>query len=436
MYDTLIVGGRLADPEADVIRPADIAIDRGLIAEVAPAILPEAGRRVIDATGAIIAPGLVDLHAHVAWRISPLAVDADALAANAGVTTWIDAGSAYATTIEAFREYVIDRSAVRILVLLRLGPQSNEILPTAVVAQSDSDLLAAVAARHRDLVVGIKVSMGQCGIELLDLGLRAAERCDLPLMVHIAQQPPDIGEILDRMRPGDILTHAATGQTMRIVDDAGALLPAAMRARERGIAFDLGHGAGSFDWRTAEALAAADALPSTISTDAWQVAIRGPMFDLPTCMSKMLHLGMPLLDVIRAVTTRPAERVRRSGEFGTVRVGASADLVLLDIHEGSFPLYDSGGDVRVGERLIRPRLTLRAGRSLLPGVVAPLADWLDVAMEAGLDPNPQGGLRPAVRRFQEHLERRGHTPAAMAAAGAAASSARPRPSATGGGHSS
>ena len=419
MYDTVIAGGRVADPEAGRIGFADVAIDRGRIAAIDARIPATAARQVVDATGAIVAPGLVDLHAHVAWRLNPLAVDADALAASGGVTTWVDAGSAYATTIEGFREYVIARSAVRILALLRLGPQSSEILPTAVVAQSDADLLGAVAARHRDLVVGIKVSMGQCGIELLDLGLHAAAASDLPLMCHIAQRPPDIEEILDRMRPGDIVTHSATGQTMRLVDDTAVLLPAVVRARDRGVEFDLGHGAGSFSWASAEALAAAGALPTTISTDAWQVAIRGPMFDLPTCMSKLLHLGMPLLDVIRAVTSRPAERVGRAGEFGTLRIGAPADLVLLDVHDGSFPLYDSAGEVRVARQLIRARLTMRGGRPLRPGDLAPLADWLDVAMEAGLDPNPQGGLRPAVRRFQEELVRLGHTPAAMAASAGA-----------------
>jgi dihydroorotase len=416
VYDTLISGGLLVDPEADAIRHGDVAIEGGRIAAVGQTLAMPA-RTVIDASGALVTPGLVDLHAHVAWRLSPTAVDADALAADGGVTTWIDAGSAYATTIEGFREHVIDRSTVRILALLRLGPQMNEILPTAVVAQADADLLGEVASRHREVVVGIKVSMGQCRIDLLDLALSAAERAELPLMCHIAQVPPDVSEILDRLRPGDIVTHAATGQTMRLVDDAGRVLPAAIRARDRGVAFDLGHGAGSFSWRTAEALAAADFLPSTTSTDAWQVAVRGPMFDLPTCMSKLLHLGLPLLEVVRSVTTRPAARVARTGEFGTLRVGAAGDIAVLDVLAGEFPLYDSAGEARVVDRLIRARLALRAGRVLRPGTLAPLADWLDVAIEAGLDPNPQGGLRPAVRRFQEELVSRGHTPAAMATTG-------------------
>ncbi len=414
--DTLIAGGTVVDPEKRTAFRADVAIGGGRISAIAERIRPDPEATVVDATGQLVVPGLVDLHSHVNWRTTPHAVNADSLAAMSGVTTWIDAGSAYPTTIEAMREHVIEKSQVRVRSLLRIGLGGAPLVPPGGIHERDADMLAAVARRHDDVVVGVKVSMGQCDLQPLRVARRAADLAGLPLMVHIAQQPPPVDDVLAMVRDGDVVTHAFTGQTMCLAGTDGHLREAARAAKERGVRFDVGHGAGSFSWAAAEKLVADDLFPDTISTDSWQVSVRGPMFDLPTCMSKFLHLGMPLVEVIRACTWAPAMTVGGQHDFGLLRPGRPADVSLLKVHEGSFPLYDTGGDVRVVKQLLTCTATYVAGRRLAPGVLEPLADWIDIALSSeGFDPNPAGGLRPAVRRFQAELEERGHTPAALAA---------------------
>jgi len=413
-FDTLIRGGTVLDPQTGTMTVSDLGITGGRVVALGNELPASDVGEMIDATGRYVVPGLVDLHAHVNLWSHSTSIDADALAPSTGVTTWIDAGSAYPTGIEALREYVMAASNVRILSLLRIGRGGIELHPPMGLVAADADLLAAVAKRHRDVVVGVKVSMGRCDMGPLRIALRAAELAALPLMVHIAQAPPDIDAILGELRPGDIVTHSFTGQTMRIVNEHGALRASAFRARDRGVVFDVGHGAGSFSWATAERLVEAGFWPDTISTDSWRVSIDGPMFDLPTCLSKFLHLGLELPAAIRAVTSRAAEVVGQTGQFGTLAIGAQADVAILRVESGRFPLYDTDQAVRIADRLIRVDLTLVGGRPLPPRVPPPMPTWLEAALSmGGLDPNPQGGLRPEVPAFQAELRRRGHTPAQM-----------------------
>src|SRR5205085_11540255 len=181
------------------------------------------------------------------------------------------------------------------------------------------------------------------GLEPLRLARRAAEECELPLMLHIAFGPPEIDDVLALMRPGDILTHCFSGLTMKIVDDAGRLRDFAKRAWDSGVVMDIGHGTGSFSYETAEALMSAGRRPDVISTDLHQLSVKGPAFDLPTCMSKFLHLGMPLRDVVAACTSRPAELLAIDREVGSPRVGPYADVAVFRLLAGTVPLYDIFG---------------------------------------------------------------------------------------------
>ena len=174
-------------------------------------------------------------------------------------------------------------------------------------------------------------------------------------MVHIAMAPPSIDEVLDLLRPGDICTHAFTGLTMKIVDEEGRMRESTRRALDRGVLLDIGHGTGSFSFETAEALLAQGVRPDTISSDMHQQSIYGPMFDLPTTMTKFLHLGMPLADVVRASTSRPAELLGLEREVGSLRPGVRADIGLFTLLEGSFPLYDIAGETRVSQRCFATR---------------------------------------------------------------------------------
>src|SRR4051812_8541755 len=232
----------------------------------------ESAFRVIDAEGQMVMPGLVDLHTHVFHKVTYWGIDPDPVASASGVTTWNDAGSAGGLTLPGLREFVADRARARITAFLNISNIGlvGENYECANAAYLDVDLFRRLADQNRDLVVGVKVRMGtptvgDNGLEPLRLARRAAEECELPLMVHVAFGPPEIAEVIALMRPGDILTHCFTGLSMKIVDDDGNLHDVAKRAWDSGVVMDIGHGTGSFAYATAEPLMAAGRRPDVIS---------------------------------------------------------------------------------------------------------------------------------------------------------------------------
>jgi dihydroorotase len=414
-FDLLIRGGEVIDPGGGFEGPLDVAVSRGRIAAVELDIPAEAAFQVIDAEGLIITPGLVDLHTHVFHKVTYWGIDPDPVASTSGVTTWNDAGSAGALTLPGLREFVVDRSRVRIKAFLNISNIGlvGENHECANLAYLDVDLFRRLADANRDLVVGAKVRMGtptvgENGLEPLRLARRAAEECELPLMVHVAFGPPAIEEVLALMRPGDILTHCFTGLSMKIVDDDGRLNEVAERAWDSGVVMDIGHGTGSFAYETAEALMEAGRLPDVISTDLHQLSIKGPAYDLPTTMSKFLHLGMSLEDVVRATTSRPAELLGVEREIGTLRPGSVADIALFRLLPGRFPLYDIWGEMREAGALLVNTHTIVGGRPLEPLAPQAPAPW---ATEP-IWPELQKEFSDRLQAMREQ----GHTPAALRAA--------------------
>jgi dihydroorotase len=412
--DLLIRNGHLLDPAAGYDGELDVAVSRGRIAAVDTDLPTEEAARVVDASGHLVLPGLVDFHTHTFHGFSFWGVDPDPIASRTGVTTWNDAGTPGAMTIEGFRRHIVDEAQVRITTHLNISCVGlvGENYETAVLENCDPEIARRAVERHRDLVTGIKVrigtpTVGDTGVETLRRALAAAEACDLPVMVHIAMAPPAVDEVLDLLRPGDVCTHAFTGLTMRLVDDEGRLRHSARRALDRGVLLDVGHGTGSFSFASAEALLAQDVLPDTISTDVHQQSIHGPMFDLPTTMTKFIALGMALPDVVRATTSRPAELLGLEREVGSLRPGARADLGLFELLEGEFPLYDVAGDVRVSPAMLRNTLTILGGRELARREPEPRAFWTEPTWP------PE---QVAFTQKQQRLHDLGHTPDAMAAA--------------------
>jgi dihydroorotase len=413
-FDLLIRGGEVIDPGGANEGRLDVAVTRGRIAAVDGSIPRESASRVIDADGMFVTPGLVDLHTHVYRGATYWGLDPDPIASRSGVTTWADAGSAGALTLPGFREFIVERSVSRIKAFLNISMIGlvGENHESANLSYLDTDLFRRLVDEHRDLVVGVKVRMGtpnvgENGIEPLRRARRAADECGLPLMVHVSVAPPSIEEVLALMRPGDILTHCCTGLSMRIVDENGQLFDFAKRAWDDGVVIDTAHGSGSFSWATAEALLAAGRLPDTISTDLHQLSIRFPAYDLPTCLTKFLHLGVPLREVIRAATYRPAEVLGLEREIGSLRPGMTADMALFELLEGRFPLYDAPGEVREARQLLRNTLTIVAGRPMRPMPASPPAPWIE-------EPTWPADQSPFSRR-QRELRELGHTPDAMAA---------------------
>lgn len=365
-----ITGGTVIDPASGLHARSDVRIDAGRIAAVAPDLTPEPGADVLDATDLLVVPGLVDLHVHVYRGVADLSVEADETCLGRGVTTAVDGGSAGANTFAGFRKLVAEPSRGRILAFLNIsamGQVDTHLGELHDLRFADPERAIAVAAANRDLIVGFKVRVsemlaGRNGIAALERALEAGDATALPVMVHIGGTPFGLEEVVDRLRPGDVVTHAFTGwRPGGILDDDGRIVAGAREARKRGVRFDVGHGAGSFTWRVAEAALADGFRPDSISTDLHRFNIASPVHDLATTMSKLLLLGVPVAEVIAMVTSAPAATLGMTGRVGSLDVGSEADVTVLRVEEGRFDLADSAGDVREARQRLVPVAVVRAG---------------------------------------------------------------------------
>jgi dihydroorotase len=358
MSDLILTGGRIIDPASGRDEIAEIAFTAGTIAEIGRD-LPRGGAKIVDVAGKLVVPGLIDLHTHVYWGGTSLGVDAVAVARRSGTTTFVDAGSSGPGNFHGFRRHVIEPSPVRILPILNVSHAGIFAFSTTVMVGECADLrlldprdCVRVINANRDLIVAVKVRVGRTaggnsGIAPLDIALEVAEEVGLPVMAHLDHPPPSRLDVLSRLRRGDILTHCFRPFPNAPIASDGSVREEVAAARERGIVFDIGHGGGSFGFRTAEGMLAAGFLPDVISSDVHQLSINGPAFDQITTMSKLLSLGMPLLDVVRAGTSAPAAALGR-GDIGRLAPGAAADATVIDLAEGAFAYRDVLGETRQG----------------------------------------------------------------------------------------
>jgi dihydroorotase len=371
-YDLLFTGGDVLDPGGGHAGRLDVAVSAGRIAAVGADLSAGAARRV-DVTGRLLTPGLVDLHTHVFPGGGYWGIDPDPIAWYTGVTTWVDAGSAGAYTIDGLRAFAAGRQ-VRVPVLLNiaapgLAARTGE---SRDLDNVDVDLAVETIRHHRDLIRGVKVRIdsaivGDNGVEPLRRGLAAAGACGLPVMVHIGSAPPPVDEVLELLRPGDIVTHCASG----IANPLGA---AAEAAYARGVRFDIGHGSGGFAFDVAGAQLAAGIRPYTISTDLHARSLYGPAFDLPTTMAKLLALGLSLDEVVAAATVQPARALGL--DAGTLTPGAPADLAVFTVDERPFEVVDAHRQVRQAPLRLRNDATYVSGRRLPPRLPVPPPSWI------------------------------------------------------------
>jgi dihydroorotase len=384
--DLLFVDATIIDPTTRAVLRRDVGVSGDKVVSVEGRISRNA-KKVIRARGCLLAPGLFDLHTHIYPHGPYWGVDPRAIAWRTGVTSWIDCGSAGAFNVAALQHLSDAFAPLEVRAFLNISSiglvaETGEALRDDLC---DWQLCSDLIQEHRDFVVGVKCrldrySSGPMGLVPLERAIRAAETTGLPVMTHIGAGPPEIDEVLELLRPGDIVTHCATGQSMTLIKN-GQLRASAARARERGVLFDVGHGSGAFSFRVAETMVAAGFLPDLISSDVHQRSIFGPAFDLPTCMSKFLALGMPLDDVIRAVTVNPARAIGDTNRAAYVTPGQIADLALFEIESGDFALFDAYLDRRDVDRILVNRGTFVAGKELPPVTPTPPAPWIVLTTE-------------------------------------------------------
>jgi len=363
VMDLILKGGRIIDPSQHLDSVADIGFGGGKVAAIGPDLAADAGTQVRDVSGHIVTPGLIDLHTHVYWGGTSLGVDAEDFCRRSGVTTCIDTGSAGPGNFAGFRKHVIEPSAVRILAYLHVSFAGIYAYSrTVMVGESEELRLMApseaveVADANRDVVVGIKVRVGQrasgrSGAAPLDIALQAAAEAGMPVMCHIDIPPPSYEEVLERLRPGDVLTHAFRPFPNAPIDHQGKIKDAVLGARQRGVKFDIGHGKGSFAFKTARGMLANGFYPDTISSDVHALCINGPAFDQVTTLSKFLCMGMPLPDVVAATTVNAAMALKRP-ELGTLKVGSIGDATILSVRSGEFDYVDVVGEHMTGDKRI------------------------------------------------------------------------------------
>jgi dihydroorotase len=378
-FDLVIKGGDVLDPSQSFRGKRDIGIRFGLIEAVEGDIPEGRAQRVLDASGKLITPGLIDLHSHVFPYGSAIGIPADELVAHQCTTTCVSAGDAGANNFAAFRRHVAAQTRTRLYAFVHVANIGLAGFPVPELYNVDFarvDEAARAVAENADIVLGIKVRMSENviskhGLEPLRRAISACEKAGTgaKLMCHIGgvETRELMSQILDLLRPGDILTHAYTGAPnlggafTNIVQD-GQLLPAALAAKHRGVIFDVGHGGGSFDYTVAEPAIAQGCPPDTISSDIHVFSGNTPgMPYLPWVMSKFMGLGFTLEQVVAMATVNPAKVINRAPKLGTLQVGAPADVAVMELVQGPVSFVDTRNNTRNGQAHLKPVQTVTAG---------------------------------------------------------------------------
>ena len=378
-FDLLLRNANVLDPSQGLAGQRDIGMRYGLIEQIAPSIPAERAHRVMDAGGKLVTPGLIDLHCHTYPFGSAIGIPADELVAHQCTTTVVSAGDAGANNFAGFRRFIAPASRTRQYAFVHIALAGLAGFPVPELFNIDyaqPEAAARVVAENADMVLGVKVRMSENviarhGLEPLKRAIRACELSGVParVMCHIGGVADRalMTQILDLMRPGDVLTHCysgapnVAGDATNIVQD-GKLLPAALAAKRRGMIFDIGHGGGSFDYTIAEAAIAQGCPPDTISSDVHVFSGNSPgMPYLPWVMSKLIGLGFSLPEVVAMATSAPARVINRLPKHGTLQVGAPADLSILERVDGPVEFVDTRNNKRSGQLHLRPAGTIVAG---------------------------------------------------------------------------
>jgi dihydroorotase len=387
MYDLVLRRGRVIDALPGFDDVADVAIENGVIESVGD--LEEApARKVIDVSGCIVTPGLIDIHAHVYPGASPLGFDVGKHSFNDGVSTVVDAGTAGAYTVSGLRQTTLAAYPGRVFAFINystVGITHNSAGELRDLQNVDDEALARELLSDSSMFLGIKLRLsrwvfgGSAGNAraVLQRSLDIAGATSTKLMVHVADPVLPLGEIFEALRPGDIATHVFHDSHGETIMDSDSVFATVRGAQRRGVVLDLGCGRGGMSYRVVRQARQRGLSPDTISSDLTAQTTAGPVFGLTVTMSKMLATGMPVPDVIAAVTGNAAAAIGRAPEIGTLRPGTVADVTVLALQEGTFRFEHRNpatGEVDGvdGDLKFSPLLAVRSGLAHLAGGPAKL----------------------------------------------------------------
>lgn len=367
-FDLVIRGGRVIDPSQRIDSLLDVAIRDGKIAAHARHIPASASAESIDASGKLVVPGLIDIHLHARDpALPPSAILA------LGVTSMLDAGSRGADNVDQLID--IARAAPnRMRILLNIGRLGNNPNGRAEfldgIDQADVEKARAAVRNHREWIVGIKARLSRGiaadhDLEVLRRAVEVAAPSGIPIMIHMGDTASPLPQILDLLRPGDIVSHMYAPTPHGIMDSQGQVLPEVRAARRRGIRFDFGNGLNEhWNWEVAQSGLRQGFPPDTLSTDLTFAGRTNQVIDLPNVMSKFLLMGMPLPQVIACVTQNAARSVREFHPYGSLRVGAAADVTVLELVQGSFSFVDNYKNERMGTQRLETRAVIVGGKNV------------------------------------------------------------------------
>lgn len=381
-YDLLVKGGLVIDPAQNIEAKRDVAVTGNTIAAMDRSLDSQNAQQTIDATGMIVTPGLIDFHAHVYRYVKYNSVDPDTHCLPRGITTVVDCGSAGANNFPGFKHYVIDSCQTRILAFLHVCDvgltMGGGIGELEDLRHLDFERTVKVAQAYSGTIIGIKIrvpyeAVGVHGPQALRLAKEIARSTQLPLMVHPGSLPLNLSlpHVLSILEQGDIMTHCYPPPYpprlphASIFDDKGQIVSEMLMARKRGVFFDVGHGSNNFCWETADQAIKQQFLPDTISTDLTEPATHTVIHDLPTVLSKFLHLGLPLSTVIKSATMTPAAILGMGDTIGTLQIGAEADIALFELEHNQVSLWDNIRSVRTQRTLTKqlsPRMVIKGGK--------------------------------------------------------------------------
>ena len=368
-YDLLFKNGEVVDPGQNLRGRRDVAFSQGVVAAVAENIPAETARQVVDVSGKLITPGLIDIHGHFYHGYQPRFSHPDSFCLPTGVTTAVDAGSAGWKVFGDFRDRVINHCSTRLFAFVHLSAnglnkehtQQGELMDMKLVHVKET---AQCILDNPENVVGLKVRIDDSALRAesafpaLQFAREAADQAGCRIMVHVSRSPIPLGKILDFLRSGDIVTHPFHGTTNGPLDDKGKIRPEVIDAQKRGIILDSGCAKVHLDINVCRAFLDQEVLPDTLSTDGVRL---DRSYSLPQVMSMFLGLGMSLEQIVAATTHKAAAAIGKDATLGSLRIGMAGDATVLELEEGDYAFDDRAGNVVKCQHLFVPMLTIRNG---------------------------------------------------------------------------